>query len=169
MRAGSSSQITAKGKTMHKVKETEELVFVYGSLRRGLQNHHKLESGLYRGEWRTDRKYFMTGMKSGAYPYVSLEQLHEDQAPTHIHGELYGVSDDLLRVLDALEGHPTQYMRQKVDLVNDAHGRATAYMYILESSELLEGIRVNFKKRFVDVPHGDWVRAERPKSILCDL
>ena len=142
---------------MHTIKE--ELVFVYGSLRRGLQNHHKLNSATYIGEWRTEREYFMTGIKSGAYPYVSSEQIHEDQTPTHIHGELYSVSEDLLKILDELEGHPVQYRRQRVDLVNDSDGRTTACMYLLESRELAEGIRENFKTRFFAVNDGDWIRA----------
>lgn len=164
-KAKKSKKKTRKVSTIRKrTMSTDLYVFVYGSLRRGLQNHHKLEFAEYKGEWQTKNYYYMTGMKSGAYPYVSSVQLHEDQSPTKVYGELYIVNNDLLKILDELEGHPTQYMRQKIDIVNNRNECVNAYMYILENKELQDGIRLNFKRRFVPVNDGDWVAYIRQKN-----
>lgn len=164
-KAKKSKKKTRKVRTIRKrTMSTDLYVFVYGSLRRGLQNHHKLESALYKGEWYTKNYYYMTGMKSGAYPYVTSVQLHEDQSPTKVYGELYMIDEDLLKILDELEGHPTQYMRQTIDIVNNRNECVNAYMYILENKELQEGIRLNFKRRFVPVNDGDWVAYIRQKD-----
>ncbi len=133
-------------------------IFVYGSLRQGLQNNYKikLESAEFKGIYHTTKKYYMIGAKSGAYPYVVAEQLHDTLEPTYIHGELYLVSNELLSLLDEMEGHPTQYKRQSVEIVNAAGNTEHAQMYILENEELKTGISKSFERRFVPVNGGDW-------------
>lgn len=140
-------------------------IFVYGSLRKNMPNNSKLESAIYDDKWRTTNQYYMIGLRSGAYPYVSLEQLHESVCPTNIYGELYYVSDTLLQSLDELEGHPKQYMRREVTITNNETYKM-AYMYILESDELKKGIQTYFIKRFVPVNGGDWVKHIQHDVIL---
>lgn len=135
--------------------ETTKL-FLYGSLRQGLQNNYKLESAEFKGMYHTTKKYFMIGAKSGAYPYVVAEKLHDSLEHTEIHGELYLVSNVLLSSLDEMEGHPTQYKRQSVEIVNAAGHTEYAQMYILENEELKTGITKGFDCRFAHVSSGDW-------------
>lgn len=133
-------------------------IFVYGSLRKGLQNHGKLDTAKYSGDWKTVDKYFMIGLKSGAYPYVTTEQLNDSLLPTQIHGEMYIVSPQLLEVLDELEGHPYQYKRRIIDVENSKKETTHAHMYILESDDIKDGIQMSFHRRFVAVNDGDWVK-----------
>jgi len=131
-------------------------VFVYGSLRKGFQNNYKLDAAEYGGMYHTVQTFYMIGAKSGAYPYVTAEQLHESLLPTSIYGELYHVSPELLESLDNMEGHPTQYKRRIVELANDAGKKTMAHMYVMESEELKDGIQKSFERRFVAVNGGDW-------------
>lgn len=135
------------------------LVFVYGSLRKGLANHTKLRDAVYKGPFRTKEDYYMIGLKSKAYPYVTSEKLHESLTHTHITGELYEVSEDLLAELDILEGHPTNYTRTRVALepLSSKGASMEAWMYVLTNAEIQTGIARAFDRRFVAVPTGDWV------------
>lgn len=141
--------------TIYKKMETIP-VFVYGSLRKGLQNNHKLDSAIYKGIWKTVQKYYMIGTKSGSYPYVTTEELVDTLFKTNITGELYLVTPSLLESLDEMEGHPEQYRRILTEIVNDDK-YMNAYIYILESDELKEGIQKGFTRRFESVNGGDWV------------
>lgn len=104
-------------------------VFVYGSLRSGLQNNYKLDEGINKGLWYTTHEYYMIGIKSGSYPYVTDEKLHDELKHTKIYGELYYVNDELLRSLDEMEGHPIQYKRTLVEITNNKENQY-AFMYI---------------------------------------
>lgn len=129
-------------------------IFVYGSLRKGFQNNYKLGAAEYNGMYHTIKRYYMVGAKSGAYPYVVTEKLHESLAPTSICGELYHVSSELLESLDTMEG--AHYKRQEVVLENDAGKQTIAHMYVVEDGDLIEGIRNNFERRFVAINGGNW-------------
>ena len=84
-------------------------VFVYGTLRAGEVNHHRLAGSQFEtpaelqpGRWR---------MRSlGAYPILCAEE----GAPAAVRGEIYRVTDAVLRGLDRLEGHPGHYERRLV-------------------------------------------------------
>jgi gamma-glutamylaminecyclotransferase len=132
-------------------------VFVYGSLRKGLQNHSKLVDATYKGVYQTVDPYTMIGLKSKAYPYVIAKPIHESVEAVPITGEVYEVSDTLLAELDRLEGHPTQYKRTLVE-VRSTSKTLLAYMYILENEEMIRDIAKAFERRFVTVPSGDWVK-----------
>jgi gamma-glutamylcyclotransferase (GGCT)/AIG2-like uncharacterized protein YtfP len=131
-------------------------LFVYGSLRTGLINNHKLHSATYQGFWCTSNEYYMIGIKSGSYPYVTDENIHNELLPTKIYGELYYINEEMLKSIDEMEGHPTQYRRHIVDIINDKQ-KQTAYMYLLVNEELKNGIRENFERRFIAVNTGDWL------------
>lgn len=85
----------------------ETLVFVYGSLLKGLTNHHRLQrtdnTVRYLGPASTVDKYCMIGL---GFPILS------SAIPKyHIYGEIYGVQPSVLESLDQLEGHPDAYVR----------------------------------------------------------
>ncbi len=145
-----------RSKTRKDVKMKLHPVFVYGSLRSGLQNNYKLDTAINKGLWHTVNEYYMIGIKSGSYPYVIDEQINDELKHTQIYGELYYVDDKLLNSLDEMEGHPIQYKRTQIEITNDKEKQA-AFMYILENEELKKGIRENFGKRFIAVNTGDWL------------
>ena len=126
-------------------------IFVYGSLKKGFPNHALLGSSAFLGTAKTKQPMYMIGLLSGAYPYVTSEKIHPSLQASPIHGELYEVSEDVLEVLDRLEGHPTHYIRQSVDL-----DIGSAYMYLLQDSDTIECITQCFLKRFFGIPTGIW-------------
>jgi gamma-glutamylcyclotransferase (GGCT)/AIG2-like uncharacterized protein YtfP len=98
-----------------------ELVFVYGTLRRGYVNHHLLQGAADLGPARTQRPY---ALYLGEFPY-----LVENQAVCPIAGELYGVGPAVLSLLDQLEEHPDWYQRRLAPVI-DAQGQARqAWIY----------------------------------------
>jgi gamma-glutamylaminecyclotransferase len=131
-------------------------LFVYGSLRKTLQNNNVLFSSIFCGDYITCDKFYMIGTKSKSYPYVCREQIHNSITLTYIHGELYYINNNILLELDRMEGHPTEYKRDLITIHKDGEEKI-AYMYLLESEELKEGINKDFFKRFINVPSGNWL------------
>jgi gamma-glutamylaminecyclotransferase len=135
------------------------LLFVYGSMRKGMPNHVRLQNAdvaTYIGTFVTREQYYMIGLKSKAYPYTTEEQLHPSLQPVQIQGELYEISESLLKSLDVLEGHPDEYMRKPVCIGDGIQ----AEMYVLENPAVKREIAKAFERgwtRFVSVPDGDWV------------
>ncbi|MBM5799379.1 MAG: gamma-glutamylcyclotransferase [Cyanobacteria bacterium K_DeepCast_35m_m2_023] len=83
-----------------------ELVFVYGSLKRGQANHRQIVSGVFVGPAQLQG---LALYDLGPFPMAIVSD-----EPTHIlHGELYRVSSQLLHALDRFEGAPRLYGRQR--------------------------------------------------------
>ena len=102
-----------------------ELMFVYGSLKKGFDNHHLLSKYTKRlGKAITIGKFGMFEDSFGNYPYlVPIPKMR-------IHGELYVIErKELLERLDQFEGSPEYYERKKI-LVKSHHGTQRAYVYI---------------------------------------
>jgi len=136
-------------------------LFVYGSMRKGQPNHRLLdEPGVqFIGYFTTLDPMYMIGLKSKSFPYVVTEQIHEDLKPTPITGELYEITPAVLEKLDALEGHPTYYIRRPVVVFNEKEAKTRlAYMYILNNAELIEGVQTSFHTRFVPINKGNWIK-----------
>jgi gamma-glutamylaminecyclotransferase len=90
--------------------EEVALVFVYGSLLRGLTNHHRLERPGVRflGHALSAGRYLMCGV---GFPILS-----SSVPDSHVRGEVYAVPADVLASLDVLEGHPDAYVRREIDV-----------------------------------------------------
>lgn len=79
-------------------------VFVYGTLKRGYNNHRLLAGrALFVGDDVIDGDLFDLG------PYPAARR-----GNGVIHGEVYMVGPNTLRSLDTLEGHPVYYKREPV-------------------------------------------------------
>jgi len=91
-----------------------EKVFVYGTLKKGGVNHRLLKDALFLGEAKTKQKWTMIG--SGySFPYV----LKRDHAlGGNIVGEVYYVTKPELSRLDMLEGVPSHYKKQTIEVVH---------------------------------------------------
>ena len=90
-------------------------VMVYGSLLSGLNNHHVMvqHRATYLRAGRTLQPFYLTGLRSLLYPYLSpFPLVAPDQPATQIFGEVYAVTSKALRALDDFEGD--EYVRTEV-------------------------------------------------------
>ena len=110
-----------------------ELVFVYGTLKKGKSNHDLLRGAkfLNTAELMGAKMYSL-----GHYPAIKV-------GDGRIHGEVYEVpTQEIMDRLDRLEGHPVFYRREIVTLCT----RQEAWTYFLvESAE-----------RYPVIPSGEW-------------
>jgi len=116
--------ITARG-YFKREKEFKELLFVYGSLKKGFDNHTLLTKYAKRlGKAHTVKKFGMFEDSFGNYPYLV------DAPLERIKGELYKLTRrELLDTIDEFEGVPEYYQRQKIE-VKSHHGVQRAFVYI---------------------------------------
>ncbi|MBN2896785.1 MAG: gamma-glutamylcyclotransferase [Campylobacterales bacterium] len=114
-----------------RIKPLNELIFIYGSLKKGFDNHHLLERYAKRlGKAKTVGKFAMFEDSFGNYPYIVPKKVH------HIEGELYQITrQELLHQLDEFEGAPEFYQRKKI-LVKSHHGTQKAYVYIRTDAKI---------------------------------
>jgi gamma-glutamylcyclotransferase (GGCT)/AIG2-like uncharacterized protein YtfP len=85
-------------------------VFVYGSLKNGKGNHSLLGNSKFLGRCYIEGPHRMLSL--GGYPGL-VEK--EDIPNSKVVGEVYQISEETLRALDYLEGHPRYYCRYKVE------------------------------------------------------
>ncbi|BCD67584.1 gamma-glutamylcyclotransferase [Nitratiruptor sp. YY09-18] len=101
-------------------------LFVYGTLKRGLCNHHYLQGAKFFGEATTTKAYPLIAPRIW-YPYLI-------DAPGYgkkVKGELYKITPRILQQIDLLEEYPYYYNRKIIDIV-DTQGRlhrAWCYFY----------------------------------------
>jgi len=97
-----------------------ELVFVYGSLKRGNANHRQLAGASFLGPATVAGLHLYD---LGPFPMAVLVP---DDPDAQLLGELYSVSPQLLTALDRFEGAPRLYERQRHRL---SDGRAV-WLYV---------------------------------------
>ena len=100
------------------------LVFVYGTLRRGFGNSRYLLDKKTRdlGTHRTVPGFSLYLVTGGIIPGMI-----EDSSTNQVTGELYEVSGKVLKRLDSLEGVPHLYHRNRISLVGNI--RCWAYIW----------------------------------------
>lgn len=142
----------SSGKTLG--DDTKTFVFVYGSLRKGFVNNSLLQQGGHFKKARRvldeDYNWFQTSkyyqmLSAGGFPIVykavkepvtKTECMRMRRLYRPIKGEVYEVTAFLLQgALDRLEGHPTWYKRELVDVVGlkeaAPESKGKAWMYIM--------------------------------------
>ncbi|NPE27940.1 gamma-glutamylcyclotransferase [Methanococcoides sp. SA1] len=102
------------------------LLFVYGTLKRGYVNHHLLERSTFVLETCTEKKFQILDM--GDFPAVV-----KDVPVSTIDGELFNVDDGTLSDIDAFEGK--WFERGEVVLQDSS----IAWMYYLSEDVSHEG------------------------------
>ena len=90
-------------------KELNKL-FVYGTLKKGFNNHHYVKEYECLGEANTVEKYPM--INSGYFPSL----IDDKGIGYYIKGFVYLVDDNQLVKIDNLEGHPTFFQRKEIDI-----------------------------------------------------
>lgn len=98
-------------------------LFVYGTLKKGFENHHFLDGAKFIGNATTKEKYPMVNVIK-AYPYL----IHQKGQGKIINGEAYQIDEKILNRLDMLEGYPEHYDRDEITLiVKDKELQAITY------------------------------------------
>ena len=97
-----------RGTSSPKKKDNNTLIFVYGSLRKGMGLNPVLDSSEHIGLAFTMPKYTMYDL--GAFPCLT------DNGKTLIVGDLYSVDSDTLLQLDVIEGVPNLYQRKEIEI-----------------------------------------------------
>ncbi len=114
-----------------KIEPFNEFLFVYGSLKKGFDNHKLLQKYAKRvGKASTVGKFAMYEDSFGNYPYLVKEPV------TKVIGELYEIKrKELLDKIDEFEGAPEYYQRKKIK-VKTHKGVNLAFVYIREDEEI---------------------------------
>jgi gamma-glutamylcyclotransferase (GGCT)/AIG2-like uncharacterized protein YtfP len=100
-------------------------LFVYGSMKKGFINHHRLDGNAqFVGFGKTVEKFILFPAEHYLFPFVSKKS-----KDFNILGEIYKINKNILHVLDKLEGVPSSYNREEVDIMLNNSKKIRAYMY----------------------------------------
>lgn len=128
-------------------------VFVYGSLMRGFGNHALINNQSFVSKASVQEFDLYT---LGGFPAAVLS----DRGDVHIHGEVFEVDDTALARMDRLEGHPTFYKREEVEVwVDSLNGYLPVFMYVYQGD-------VSTKEH---IPSGCWRSHNETKVYACPL
>ena len=120
-------------------RNVKSLVFVYGSLKKGLHNNVVLGDSNLIHHGHTADKYLLRSL--GSFPGVDITA---ENATSYIYGEVYSCDPDTLRRLDNLEGYPTFYDKIEVDVVvGNGATTITATMYHLANPKEHKGTTIS--------------------------
>ncbi|MGE0328792.1 MAG: gamma-glutamylcyclotransferase [Polyangiaceae bacterium] len=112
-------------------------VFVYGTLLKDEPNHRVLRDARFIARARTAPRFTLLDL--GPFPGMI------DVGDSAIEGEVYDVTEPILRALDRLESHPHFFRRQWITLGDRSHAQA----YLL---------RLEHRRDFSVIPSGNWRR-----------
>jgi gamma-glutamylaminecyclotransferase len=101
---------------------SKTILFVYGTLKRGLKSHHLLADQEFLGEVHTIPIYRIYHISW--HPGL----VHDEEHGLEVKGELWAVDDECLAKLDEFEGIPDLFVREDIAI---AHHFETiqAYFY----------------------------------------
>jgi len=104
-------------------------LFVYGSLKKGFENHDILSDANYISQAKTLRKFAMYKEENHDYPYI----IDDAQYGQNIDGEVYEITrQDLLQRVDEFEGAPTYFKHENI-FVQTRTRRIKVKTYVLSS------------------------------------
>ncbi|MEA3523462.1 MAG: gamma-glutamylcyclotransferase family protein [Campylobacterota bacterium] len=107
-------------------------LFVYGSLKKGFQNHTMLSEANYISKAQTTSKFAMYTEDNQNYPYIIKDNITGQK----IDGELYEITrKDLLDKIDDFEGAPN-YFKQTIVSITTRSKKIKAKTYILSSPKV---------------------------------
>ncbi len=111
-------------------------IFVYGTLRSGASNHHRLGGGEFVQQVELPGELFAIDWYPG--------MVHDVHSPGRVIGEIYRVSENTLRELDKYEGREYNRISVKIDTLE-----GMLDVFIWEYSDVHE--------HFTTIEHGDWL------------
>ena len=104
------------------------LLFVYGTLKTGLPNHHHMQKYTFLGNACTLEKYPLLVASPCNVPFM----LNQPGTGLNVVGELYDAGNNW-EDLDRLENVPHLYNRETILVKMDNGGEVEAYVYILNN------------------------------------
>ena len=119
------------GGHFRRIKHFNEYLFVYGSLKKGFDNHRLLSKSTKRiGKAQTIKKFGMFEDSFGNYPYLIPQPISK------IEGELYQINrKEILDEIDEFEGAPDFYQRERIK-VKTHKGEKIAFVYIRKDVDI---------------------------------
>lgn len=118
--------INGRGKLI-KEEKFKVYLFVYGSLKKGFENHTILSDANYISKAKTSSKFAMYKEDNQNYPYI----IKDNSIGQNIDGELYEITrKDLLKKVDEFEGAPEYFKRADI-IVKTRSKKVKAKTYIL--------------------------------------
>lgn len=119
-------------------------LFVYGSLRKGCENHHLMDGAQLVGTGTIAASFYVNGR---------LSMVHDGSGT--VHGEVYRLVDQRhLETLDTLERHPVCYARRVVQVMLEDGSIVDAWCYF--KSERDPEARL--------VEHGDYLKLQNERG-----
>ncbi len=103
----------------------QQLVFVYGSLKRGMVNHHQLAGSHFLGTAQLGGLHLFD---LGPFPMA----VATDDPAAVLQGEVYGIDAAQLAGLDRFEGVPRLYQRERHQLSDGRH----VWVYVGRSQQV---------------------------------
>lgn len=128
-----------------------ERIFVYGTLRRGASNAHRLQGGRWCAAAVLRGRLYRVSWYPGLVP---------DEAGRAVCGDLWEVPTPMLAELDAFEGLPpgamcgAEYERRRVEVEHVDGSRAEAWVWVWRAAT----------ESLVELESGDWLEWERDRS-----
>lgn len=101
-------------------------LFVYGTLKKGFDNHTYIAHSKFISTAKTAKKYPMITTHL-AFPYL----IHQAGKGHHIHGEVYSVDYKTFMEVDKLEGYPTHYKRVEIEVMLENEQKIKSWCYFL--------------------------------------
>jgi gamma-glutamylcyclotransferase (GGCT)/AIG2-like uncharacterized protein YtfP len=105
------------------------LLFVYGTLKRGLANHHLLAGQQFVGQAVTLPRYKM--YDTGSNPCL----VKAPQGGVAVHGELWSVDEETIAQLDEFEETPYGFVRERIEIAGVVDP-VQAYFFAGDTSRL---------------------------------
>ena len=115
------------------------IVFVYGTLKKGFPNSHIMKNSKFLGTGETVDKMQMHSCVNKQFPFVI-----DSDKKSNIRGEAYLIDDDTEKDLDYLEGVPNLYIRKIKDIKLDTGNTVQALMYIKNEDNYVDAIDTSF-------------------------
>ena len=116
-------------------------VFVYGTLKRGCDNHRLLLNSKFVSNAKTLHPYPMI-CKYPSFPYL----IDAEGEGLCVHGEVYDVSYRTMLRLDELEGYPEHYTKREIEVVLEDKTITMATVYFL--AEKIQYRKYLFLRKF---------------------
>lgn len=111
-------------------KKFEEYLFVYGSLKKGFDNHTVLKEANYISKAKTIDKFVMYKEEDRNYPYIVKNEIIGQS----IEGELYQITrKDVLKKIDEFEDVP-RYFKHEIISIKTRSKKIKARTYVLSTA-----------------------------------